>query len=101
MAFNPRVKERVLCHEIKDYARLVEVALLAERGIRKSAAPYDLERRTKQQASHLAKRSTIGSGSKPSVGRSLPPVVGNLGPPLQRMWKSSLRKVQKWKPELF
>jgi hypothetical protein len=28
---NPRIKKRVLCHEIKDHARLVEVVSLAER----------------------------------------------------------------------
>jgi hypothetical protein len=45
---NPRIKERVICHEIKDYARLVEVSSLTERGIRESAAAYDLKRRLKQ-----------------------------------------------------
>jgi hypothetical protein len=30
---NARIRERVICLEIKDYARLVEVASLAERGI--------------------------------------------------------------------
>jgi hypothetical protein len=44
---NPRIKERVICHEIKDYARLVEVASLAERGIRESATAYNLKRRLK------------------------------------------------------
>jgi hypothetical protein len=41
---NPSIKERVTCHEIKDYARLVEVASLAERGIRKIAGAYDQKR---------------------------------------------------------
>jgi hypothetical protein len=30
---NPCIRERVICLEIKEYARLVEVASLAERGI--------------------------------------------------------------------
>jgi len=38
---NPRIRERVICLEIKDYARLVEVASLAERGIRELAAAND------------------------------------------------------------
>jgi hypothetical protein len=41
---NPRIKERVMCHEVKDYAKLVEIASLAERGIRVSAAAYDLKK---------------------------------------------------------
>jgi hypothetical protein len=41
---NPSIKERVICHEIKDYARLVEVASLAERGIGETAAVYNLKR---------------------------------------------------------
>jgi hypothetical protein len=35
---NPRIRERVICLEIKEYARLVEVASLVERGIQESAA---------------------------------------------------------------
>jgi hypothetical protein len=35
---NPRIKEMVICLEIKDYARLVEVASLAERGIRENSS---------------------------------------------------------------
>ena len=33
---NSRIKERVVCHEIKNYARLVNVASLAERAIREA-----------------------------------------------------------------
>jgi hypothetical protein len=40
---NPCIKEIVICLEIKNYARLVEVASLAERGIRESAAGYKLK----------------------------------------------------------
>jgi hypothetical protein len=84
---NPRIKERVICLEIKDFARLVEVALLAERGIRESAAAYDLKKRTKQQMSYPAKRSAIGSGSKPSVSKSLPPAARNQGLPCNKCGK--------------
>ncbi|XP_062151921.1 uncharacterized protein LOC133860306 [Alnus glutinosa] len=45
---NPHVRERVICLEIMEYARLVEVASLAERGIRESAAAYELKKRSKQ-----------------------------------------------------
>jgi hypothetical protein len=87
-SLNPHVKERVLRHEVKDYARLVEVASLVERGIHESAVAYNLERRTKQQTSHPAKRPTIGSGSKSFVGRNLPLAVGNQGPPYNECGKA-------------
>jgi hypothetical protein len=44
---NPRIRERVICLEIKDYARLVEVASLAEKGIQESAAAYELKKRSR------------------------------------------------------
>jgi hypothetical protein len=60
---NPQIKERVICLEIKDYARLVEVSSLAKRGIRESAVAYNLKRRLKQQTSYSEKRPTIESDS--------------------------------------
>lgn len=98
---NPHIKEIVIFLEIKDYARLVEVTSLAERGIRELAAAYDMEKRTKQHMTYPAKRTSIESGSKPSVGKSRPPAVGKSEISQQRMWKGSLEKVHKWKPELF
>jgi hypothetical protein len=85
---NPQVKERVLCHEIKDYARLVEVASLAERGIRESAAAYDMKKQSKQQTSYPSKRSAVGSGSRPSVGKSFPPTRRNQTTPCTKCGKS-------------
>jgi hypothetical protein len=43
---NPRIKEMVICLEIKDYARLVEVASLAERGIRENSSSLWFEKET-------------------------------------------------------
>ncbi len=43
---NPQIKERVICHEIKDHARLVEVASLAERGIRENSSSLWFEKET-------------------------------------------------------
>ncbi|XP_062170953.1 uncharacterized protein LOC133876716 [Alnus glutinosa] len=56
---NPRIRERVICLEIKDYARLVEVASLAKRGIRESAAAFELKKRSRQQMTHPVKRQAI------------------------------------------
>jgi len=44
---NPCIRERVICLEIKEYAGLVEVASLAERGIWESVAAYELKKRSK------------------------------------------------------
>jgi hypothetical protein len=44
---NARIKERVICLKIKDYARLVKVASLAERGIHEMTAAYKLKRHLK------------------------------------------------------
>jgi hypothetical protein len=67
---NPRIRERVICLEIKDYARLVEVASLAERGIRESAAAYELKKRSKQLTTRPFKRQAVGNGSKPTLGKN-------------------------------
>jgi hypothetical protein len=55
----------------------VEVASLAERGIRESAAAYDLKRRLKQQTLYSEKRLAIENDSKPAIGKSYPPTLGN------------------------
>jgi hypothetical protein len=88
---NPRVKERVMCLEIKDYARLMEVASIAERGIREFAVAYDLKKCSKQQMSYPAKRSAIGSGSRPFGGKNLPPAIRNQGPPCSKCGKIHTR----------
>jgi hypothetical protein len=77
---NPRVKERVMCHEIKDYARLVEVASIAERGIRKVAAANDLKRKLKQETSYSKKKSAIEYDSEPTDGRNFSPTSRNQKP---------------------
>jgi hypothetical protein len=73
----PRIKERVICLEIKDYTRSVEVASLVERGIWESAAAYDLKKRSKQQMTHPIMRLAIGSGSRPTMGKNFPPITKN------------------------
>jgi hypothetical protein len=67
---NPRIRERVICLEIKEYARLVEVASLAERGIRESAAAYELKKRSKQPMTRPIKRQAVGSSFKPTLGKN-------------------------------
>jgi hypothetical protein len=38
--------KKVMCHEIRDYVRLVDVASLVERGMRESSAAYELKKRS-------------------------------------------------------
>jgi len=76
---NPRIKEMVICHEIKDYTKLVEIASLAERGIRESAAGNELKRQVKQQTLYPEKRQAIEEDSKPTVGKSYPPETRRTG----------------------
>jgi hypothetical protein len=66
---NPWIKERVICLKIKEYARLVEMASLAKKGIRESVAAYNLKKQLKQETLHLEKRPIIENDSKPVVGR--------------------------------
>jgi hypothetical protein len=55
----------------------VEVASLAERGIRESTVAYDMKKRSKKHTSYPAKRLAVGSGSKPSIRKSFPPARRN------------------------
>jgi hypothetical protein len=74
---NPRIKERVICLEIKEYTRSVEVASLEERGICELVVAYDLKKRLKQETSHSKKRPEIEKDSRPAIGRSFLPALGN------------------------
>jgi hypothetical protein len=58
---NPRIKERVMCLEIKDYVRLVDVASIAERGMRETSAAYEQKKRSMPQASYPSKRPATES----------------------------------------
>jgi hypothetical protein len=84
---NPLIKERVICLEIKVFARLVEVASLAKRGIHESAAAYDLKRRLKQQTSYSEKRPAIENDSKLAVGKSFSTALENQRPSCNRCGK--------------
>jgi hypothetical protein len=74
---NSRIKERVVYHEIKNYARLVNIAFLAERAIRETSAAYEYRKRSMPQASYPFKRFIVGTSSEPTDHKSLPPPVGN------------------------
>jgi len=69
----------------------VEVTYLAKRGIRESAAAYDLKGQSKQQTSYPAKRPAIENDSKPTVGKSFPPTLGNQRPPCNTCGKPHTR----------
>jgi hypothetical protein len=74
---NPRVKERVMCHEIRNFVKLVDIASIAERGMRESSAAYELKRRAASQATYPSKRPALSTGSRPTEKRNFPPTTGN------------------------
>ncbi|XP_059451000.1 uncharacterized protein LOC132181784 [Corylus avellana] len=74
---NSRIKERVVCHEIKNYARLVNVSSLAERAIGETSAAYEHRKRSMPQASYPSKRFVVGTGSKPVDHQNFSPPVGS------------------------
>ncbi|XP_062171034.1 uncharacterized protein LOC133876803 [Alnus glutinosa] len=74
---NPRVMERVMCHEIRNFVKLVDIASIAERGMRESSAAYELKRPAASQVSYPSKRPALGTGSRPAEKRNFPPTAGN------------------------
>jgi hypothetical protein len=98
---NPHIKERLICLEIKDYARLVEVVSLAERGIRKSIAAYKLKRQLKQQTSSPAKRLAIEYDSKPAMGKNFLPALGDQITPCIKCGKLHIGDCKKGSPNCF
>jgi hypothetical protein len=74
---NSRIKERVVCHEIKNYARLVNIASLVERAIWETSAAYEYRKRSMPQASYPSKRFVVRTSSEPTDHKSFPPPIGN------------------------
>jgi hypothetical protein len=52
---NPHIKERVMCHEIRNFVKLVNIASVAERGMRESFTAYKLKRRAMSQVTYPSK----------------------------------------------
>jgi hypothetical protein len=98
---NPRIRERVVCLEIKDYARLVEVASLAERGMRESAATYELKKRSKQQITRPVKRLATGSVARPPIRKNLPSADKSQGPPCDKCGNSHPEECWVANPKCF
>jgi len=71
---NPRIKERVMCHEIRNFVKLVDIASIAERGMHESSAAYEL---AASQATYPSKQPALSTGSRPAEKRNFPPTTGN------------------------
>jgi hypothetical protein len=52
---NPRIKERVMCHVIRNFVKLVDIASVAERGMCESSTTYELKRRAASQVTYPSK----------------------------------------------
>jgi hypothetical protein len=67
-----RIKERVICLEIKDFTRLVNVALLVEIGLKEAVAAFEQKKRSMPQTSYPAKRPAMSNGSGQKPMRNFP-----------------------------
>jgi hypothetical protein len=47
-SLNPHIKERVMCHEIRNFVKLVDIASVAEGRMRESSTSYELKRGASQ-----------------------------------------------------
>jgi hypothetical protein len=70
----------VIYLEIKDFTRLVYVASLAERGLRKVVAAFEQKKRSMPQTSYPAKRPAMGNGSGQKPRRNFPVFQGGQRP---------------------
>jgi len=98
---NPRIKERVMCHEIKDFVKLVDIASVAERGMRESSAAYELKRRAASQVTYPSKRPALSTGSRPVEKRNFPPTVGNQTLTCHKCGKVHARECKANEPNCF
>ncbi|XP_062164975.1 uncharacterized protein LOC133871563 [Alnus glutinosa] len=98
---NPRIKERVMCHEIRNFVKLVDIATIAERGMRESSAAYELKRRAASQVSYPFKRPALSTASRPAEKRNFPPTTGNQVPLCQRCGKVHAGECKASEPNCF
>jgi hypothetical protein len=85
---NSRIKGKVICHEIKDFTRLVDVASLAERSLNDVVAAFARKKRPMPQASYSVKKPRWGGNSGVAVKRSFPMTQGNQRPLYTKCGKS-------------
>ncbi|XP_062151919.1 uncharacterized protein LOC133860302 [Alnus glutinosa] len=98
---NPRIKERVMCHEIRNFVKLVDIATIAERGMRESSAAYELKRRAASQVSYPFKRPALNTASRPAEKRNFPPTTRNQVPLCQRCGKMHAGECEASEPNCF
>jgi hypothetical protein len=67
---NPRIKGKVICHKIKDFTELVDVASLAERSLNDAVAAFAHKKRPMPQASYPFKRPAVGGSSGSAIKKN-------------------------------
>jgi len=77
---NPRIKERVIYHEISNFVKMVDIASIVEKGMRESSTTYELKRRAVSQVTYSSKRPALSARSRPAEKRNFPPTTGNQVP---------------------
>jgi hypothetical protein len=98
---NPRIKERVMCHEIRNFVKLVDIASVAGRGMHESSTTYELKRRAASQVSYPFKRPVLSTGSKPAEKRNFPPTAGNQATLCHKCGKVHVGECKENEPHCF
>jgi hypothetical protein len=89
---NPRIKGKVICHEIKDFTKLVDVTSLAERSFNDALAAFARKKRPMPQVSYSVKKPRWGGNSGVAVKRNFPTTQGNQRPLCTKCGKSHFGK---------
>jgi hypothetical protein len=71
------IKGKDVCHEIRDFFDLVDMATLVEKRVNESLAANELKRRSIPQVSNPSKRIVVGDSSQPSEKRNFSPTLRN------------------------
>jgi hypothetical protein len=90
-----------MCHEIRNFVNLVDIASVAERGMHESSAAYELKRRTASQVTYPSKRPALSTGSRPAEKRNFSLTVGNQVPLCQKCRKVHAGECKASEPNCF
>jgi hypothetical protein len=88
----PRIRDKVACLEIKDFTKLVNVAVIAERGHKDYEAAREKRKLFIPYAIRPVKKLVVGSGSRQKAGRKGLANQGALRPTCPKCGKMHARE---------
>jgi uncharacterized paraquat-inducible protein A len=89
------------CATRLEIVKLVDIASIAERGMRESSAAYELKRRAAWQVTYPSKRHALSTGSRPAEKRNFSPTLGNQVPLCQKCGKVHAGECKASEPNCF